>query len=81
MKRFNPLKSNTPQPLTGAKVAPPPVPGTFGVTLNPNPEGTGLELRFPKRPSDEILDAIKAAGWRWSRFRMCWYHRNTPENH
>jgi len=46
--------------------------------LTENHERDGLELRFPDKPADAIRDALKAAGWRWSRFSGCWYIRRTP---
>lgn len=51
-----------------------------GVTLTPNPEKGGLELRFTSKPSAEILASLKAQSWRWSRFARCWYTKNTPAN-
>lgn len=62
------------------KAPQPPGATEFPVTLSENPRRDGLELRFPRKPSDEILDTLKAAGWRWSRWNSCWYHRNIPEN-
>ena len=38
----------------------------------------GIELRFPDKPPVEIRDRLKLAGWRWSRFSACWYHRDEP---
>jgi len=49
-------------------------------TLTENTEKNGLEIRFPEKPSAEILDKLKSAGWRWSRFSRCWYHIQTPAN-
>jgi len=48
--------------------------------LTVNVERGGLELRFPDKPSEEIRTRMKAAGWRWTRFGGCWYHRNTESN-
>jgi hypothetical protein len=48
-----------------------------GVTVTENDEKDGIEIRFPAKPAAEVLDALKAAGWRWSRFSACWYTRRT----
>jgi len=31
-------------------------------------------LSFPEQPPDDVLDALKADGWRWSRKRNAWFH-------
>lgn len=49
------------------------------VTLSYNHEKGGVELRFPSKPNAEVLDSLKLAGWRWSRFSSCWWHTDTPE--
>lgn len=49
-----------------------------GATMRLNAERQGVEICFPSTPAAFILDALKAAGWRWSRFGACWYHSDTP---
>jgi hypothetical protein len=49
-------------------------------TVRENKEKGGVEILFPSKPDPEILDKLKANGWRWSRFAGLWYNRNTPEN-
>lgn len=44
-----------------------------------NAERNGVELRFPAKPDDGILDHMKASGWRWSRFGKCWYCHDTAQ--
>ena len=44
-----------------------------------NGERDGLEVHFPAKPSADVLTALKADGWRWSRFSGCWY-RKASEN-
>lgn len=44
------------------------------LTITHNVEKNGIELRFPSKPSSEILDSLKSKGFRWSRFSYCWYH-------
>lgn len=46
-----------------------------GVTLRKNEEKNGLELVFNEKPALEILEAVKAQGFRWSRFAKLWYKR------
>lgn len=83
MKRFNPLKPEPPSaaPMVKQRKAPqPPGATNFPVTLSENRQKDGLELRFPAKPSADVLADLKAHGWRWSRYNSCWYHRNTPEH-
>lgn len=55
-------------------------PHTEAVTITENTEKNGIEIKFKSKPEKEILDELKANGWRWSRFGGCWYTKNTPEN-
>lgn len=48
-------------------------------TLTHNEKMQGLEIRFPSKPANTILDALKAHGWRWSKFSACWYVRESKE--
>jgi hypothetical protein len=48
------------------------------VTMRLNNEKNGVELRFPGRPADEILETLKAHGFRWSKFQRLWYARQSP---
>jgi hypothetical protein len=40
----------------------------------------GIEIRFPYKPSDEILAEIRRAGFRWGRFAKCWYAQDNSRN-
>lgn len=51
-----------------------------GVTIRKNEEKNGIEIVFPAKPAQGVIDNLKANNWRWSRFNMCWYNRDTPEN-
>lgn len=63
------------------KPEPPAAPSrTDGATITENAEKNGVEIRFPSKPAQGILDSLKANGWRWSKFGGCWYNRNTPES-
>lgn len=35
---------------------------------------------FPQKPSDAVLEALKQAGFRWSRRRQAWYTQSTLES-
>lgn len=48
-----------------------------GVTISENDEKDGIEIRFASKPAAEVLDLLKAHGWRWSRFSSCWYTRRS----
>lgn len=52
--------------------------GELAMTITPNPSKAGLEIRFPEKPAAAVLDRLKAAGWRWTKFGQCWYMRDTP---
>jgi hypothetical protein len=54
--------------------AEPPATGS-GATIRRNLDKDGLEIRFPSRPEPEVLERLKAAGFRWSRFAGVWYKR------
>lgn len=43
-----------------------------------NNEKNGIELHFEKKPSSEIIQALKAVGFRWSK-RGFWYAKQTEE--
>jgi len=44
-----------------------------------NSEKQGIEIYFKAKPSTEVLDEIKANGFRWGKFNKCWYKRDTPQ--
>ena len=51
-------------------------PAGGSVEITHNEAKHGIEIRFSEKPSQSVLDRLKAHGWRWSRFAKCWYHRN-----
>jgi hypothetical protein len=63
---------------------PPPEPAATctqvdGITVSENIAKDGVEVRFPDKPAAEVLERLKSAGWHWSRFSKCWYHKGrTP---
>nr|WP_293838591.1 methyltransferase [uncultured Arsenicibacter sp.] len=38
-----------------------------------NAEKDGIEIKFPNKPTDDILNAIKALGFKWSKFSGVWW--------
>lgn len=48
-------------------------------TMALNVEKSGVELRFPSKPSDAVRAGLKTNGWRWSPFNSCWYKKDSPE--
>lgn len=54
----------------------PTTPGTSKITVTENPEKAGIELRFPDKPPQNILDQLhdRANGaWRYHRKEKFWY--------
>jgi len=46
------------------------------VSVTENTEKNGIEIRFARKPSADVLARIKARRcWRWSKFSKCWYTR------
>lgn len=44
------------------------------VTVTENTEKNGIEIRFARKPSPNVLNRIKERHcWRWSKFSKCWY--------
>lgn len=52
----------------------------LGLEVNYNEEKNGIELKFNSKPDKEVLENLKANGFRWSRFNKLWYTKDTPEN-
>ncbi len=44
-----------------------------------NPEHSGIEIRFPSKPADEVLIELQQACFRWHRAKKMWYHKDTVE--
>lgn len=47
----------------------------LNITLNN--DKNGIELRFDQKPSAEVLEAIKGAGFRWSGKQKMWYTKQS----
>lgn len=44
-----------------------------------NEEKGGIEISFPGKPSAEVREELKAAGFRWHNARRVWYAKQTPD--
>lgn len=49
------------------------------VQVKLNKKLNGIELYFPSKPDQSVLDELNTNGWRWSRFNACWYRKDTPD--
>ncbi len=52
----------------------------MNATLIVSQEHNGLELYFPEKPAQTVLDTLSAAKWRYHRVKKCWYARNNAVN-
>ncbi len=43
-------------------------------SIEKNNEHNGIEVHFPGKPEQGIIDTLKANGFRWSGLSKCWYH-------
>lgn len=48
-------------------------------TINRNTEKNGIEIFFDAIPSREIIDGLKAVGYRWHNVKKCWYAKASEE--
>ena len=48
-------------------------------TYTLNTAKNGVEIRFDSKPAADVLEAIKAAGYRWSRAQRLWWARQTEK--
>lgn len=48
-------------------------------TYTLNAEKNGIEIRFDSKPAAAVLEAIKSAGYRWSRARRIWWAHQSPK--
>jgi hypothetical protein len=46
-----------------------------------NLKQNGIEIKFPKQPSDDIAARIKSKGFRWSKFQKLWYVKYSESLH
>lgn len=43
-----------------------------------NTAKNGIEVSFPKKPDQSVIDDLKARGFRWSNFAKIWYTKYDP---
>lgn len=48
-------------------------------SISHNEKLNGIEVKFQVKPSDTILDQLRALGFHWSNKNFLWYSRYTPE--
>lgn len=48
-------------------------------TYTINTAKNGIEIRFDSKPAADVLDAIKAAGYRWSRAQRLWWSKQSAQ--
>lgn len=68
--------------LVSDNVKPTPKPITTpsnDVTIRHNEKLNGIEVSFPVKPSDSILQPLKSMGFRWSQYAGLWYTHYTPD--
>lgn len=71
--RIHSRAADKPQQTTAPAADPAPVELFINEQLN------GIELKFNRRPSEEVRAALKAAGFRWHHKKAVWYAKNNPE--
>ena len=54
-------------------------PNTNNIHINFNEEKNGIEIKFDKKPSQEMLENLKLNGFRWSKYKKIWYAKDTEE--
>jgi hypothetical protein len=45
------------------------------MVISKNEKKEGIELSFPSRPAEEILEWIKSKGFGWSKYNMVWWRK------
>jgi hypothetical protein len=46
-----------------------------GVEVRKNEEKGGIEISFPSKPAQSVIDELKGKGFRWSSFNSVWWKR------
>jgi len=50
-----------------------------GMVVRRNEEKDGIEISFPAKPDDAIIEMLKMTGFRWSRFAKVWWAKYTDD--
>ncbi|MCR8641514.1 hypothetical protein NV379_02485 [Paenibacillus sp. N1-5-1-14] len=48
-------------------------------TLNINNDKNGIEIKFEFKPSTNVIEGLKAMGFRWSSYSSVWWAKQTPD--
>lgn len=75
--KWEAIPEGTPQPQT-PNPKPNPKPET-GIIIRRNEEKDGIEIKFPEHPGTEVIELLKLAGFRWSRFAKLWWVKYSDE--
>ena len=51
----------------------------MNATFELNTIHNGIEVTFPERPSYEVREKMKSAGFKWHHMKKCWYGKQTKE--
>lgn len=76
-----------PEPMPEPIVEPEPVAAVVtesaaaGCAVTRNMKQNGIEIKFPKPPSDWITAQLKSKGFRWSKFQKLWYVTYSEAKH
>ena len=49
-----------------------------GITVTENEQQNGVEIKFPGKPSEDIIRQLHQNGFRWSPKQKLWYAKRTP---
>ncbi len=52
---------------------------TVTATINHNTTKNGIEVKFATKPGREVINSLKAQGYRWASREKLWYRRYSPE--
>lgn len=52
-----------------------PATGGIAIEVKENEQKNGVEIKFASKPSPEVIEKVKANGFRWSKFQKLWYAR------
>ena len=54
-------------------------PANFNAKIQPSSTGKPgyIELHFPSKPEPQVLESLKGAGYRYSKWNKCWYGQET----
>lgn len=65
----------------GEPARPSPAPASTGGKVIERSGKGGVEVSFPSKPEQSVIDALKAAGFRWSMVGKVWYVNPRSEEH